>query len=111
MRVTSHFEDKYSIIKLEVDQILGYEAKEFQDVLLNSLERNIQFIIVNLSNIKYISSWGIEILIHGLATTVNRGGKFKIACLADNVLEVFKKVKIDTVLELYKTVDLAIQDS
>ena len=48
---------------------------------------------------------------HGLATTVNRGGEFKIACLADNVLEVFKKVKINTVLDLYETVDLAISNS
>lgn len=50
-------------------------------------------------------------LMHGLATTVNRSNEFKIACLADNVSEVFKKVKIDAVLNLYKTVDLAIADS
>ena len=46
-------------------------------------------------------------LIHGLATTTNRGGNFKIAGLADNVMQVFQKVKIDTVLNIYKTVELA----
>jgi len=50
-------------------------------------------------------------LMHGLATTVNRGREYKIACLADNVFEVFKKVKIDSVLDLYKTVELAVADS
>jgi anti-anti-sigma regulatory factor len=46
-------------------------------------------------------------LIHGLATTRNRGGELKIAGLAENVMQVFQKVKIDTVLSIYKTVDLA----
>jgi anti-sigma B factor antagonist len=111
MKVTTNIKDKFAILKFEVDQILGYEAKEFQEALLNSLGKDSKFIIVNLSNIKYISSWGIGMLIQGLATTKNRGGEFRVACLAENVLQVLKKVKIDTVLNLYETVDLAIADS
>ena len=107
MKVSSQIEGRYSVIKFEVDQVLGYEAQEFQDALLNSLEQKANCIIVDLSSVKYISSWGIGMLIHGLATTTNRGGNFKIAGLADNVMQVFQKVKIDTVLNIYKTVDLA----
>jgi anti-sigma B factor antagonist len=107
MRVSTQVENKYSVIKFEVDQVLGYEAQEFQDALLNSLEQKVNCIIVDLSSVKYISSWGIGMLIHGLATTTNRGGNFKIAGLADKVMQVFHKVKIDTVLNIYKTVELA----
>lgn len=111
MKVSVNIIDKFAILKFEVEQVLGYEGQEFQDNLLSSLDKKIGFVIVDLSNVKFISSWGIGMLMHGLATTVNRGGEFKIACLADNVFEVFKKVKIDTVLNLYETVDLAISDS
>lgn len=107
MRISAQIEHKYSVIKFEVDQVLGYEAQEFQDALLNSLEQKVNCIIVDLSSVKYISSWGIGMLIHGLATTTNRGGIFKIAGLADKVMQVFHKVKIDTVLNIYKTVELA----
>src|SRR4030066_684872 len=107
MSISTQIESKYSVIKFEVDQVLGYEAQEFQDALLNSLEQKVNCIIVDLSSVKYISSWGIGMLIHGLATTTNRGGNFKIAGLADNVMQVFQKVKIDTVLNIYKTVELA----
>jgi len=107
MRISLHIAEKYSIIKFNVDQVLGYEAQEFQDAVLNSLEHKVKSIIVDLSDVKYISSWGIGMLIHGFATTRNRGGDFKIAGLAANVLEVFQKVKIDTVLNIYNTVDLA----
>ena len=107
MSISTQIESKYSVIKFEVDQVLGYEAQEFQDALLNSLEQKVNCIIVDLSSVKYISSWGIGMLIHGLATTTNRGGIFRIASLADNVMQVFQKVKIDTVLNIYKTVESA----
>jgi len=107
MRLSSNIEDKFSIIKFDVDQVLGYEAQEFQDAVLTSLEQKANCIIVDLSSVKYISSWGIGMLIHGLATTRNRGGDFKLAGLADNVMQVFQKVKIDTVLNIYNSVELA----
>jgi anti-sigma B factor antagonist len=107
MKISSQTEDKFSIIKFDVDQILGYEAQEFQDLVLNSLEQNVNCIIVDLSAVKFISSWGIGMLIHGLATTRNRGADFKLTGLAENVIQVFQKVKIDTVLSIYKNVDLA----
>lgn len=107
MKITSKISDRHSVVKFEVEQVLGYEAQEFQDAILDALDKNVNVIIVDLSGVKYISSWGIGMLIHGLATTTNRGGKFKLAGLADNVMQVFQKVKIDTVLNIYKNVDSA----
>lgn len=107
MKISSKISEKFSIIKFEVDQVLGYEAQEFQDAILDSLDKNASVIIVDLSRVKFISSWGIGMLIHGLATSTNRGKSYKIVGLVDNVMDVFKKVKIDTVLSIYKTVDMA----
>ncbi len=107
MKVITVFKDQFAIISFKVDQILGYEVQEFQDAVLNSIDKGTKFIIVDLSGVKYISSWGIGMLIHGLATTKNRGGEFKIACLADKVFEVLQKVKINTVLDIHKSVDSA----
>jgi len=107
MKISSQIADKYSIIKFDIDQVLGYEAQEFQDAILDSLEKNAKVIIVDLSSVKFMSSWGIGMLIHGLATTTNRGGNFKVVGLADNIMQVFQKVKIDTVLDIYKSVDMA----
>ena len=111
MKVSVNIINKSAILKFEVEQVLGYEGQEFQDTLLNSLEKKINYVVIDLSSVKFISSWGIGMLMHGLATTVNRGGEFKIVCLADNVFEVFKKVRSDTVLDIYETVDLAIANS
>ena len=72
MRISSQISDKYSIIKFDIDQILGYEAQEFQDEVLNSLDKKVNSIIIDLSSVKFISSWGIGMLIHGLATIDDR---------------------------------------
>ena len=107
MKISSQITEKYSIIKFDIDQVLGYEAQEFQDAILDSLDKKATVIIVDLSSVKFMSSWGIGMLIHGLATTTNRGGNFRIVGLADNLMQVFQKVKIDTVLDIYKSVDMA----
>jgi anti-sigma B factor antagonist len=107
MKITSKISDRHSVVKFEVEQVLGYEAREFQDAIIDALDKNVKVIIVDLSGVKYISSWGIGMLIHGLATTTNRGGIFKIAGLADKVMQVFQKVKIDTVLDIYNSVEIA----
>ncbi len=73
MKLSSSIEDKYSVIKFNIDQILGYEAQEFQEAVLNSLEQKVTCIIVDLSAVKFISSWGIGMLIHGLATHEKQG--------------------------------------
>ena len=111
MKVSTLTKDKFAILKFEVDKITGYEAQEFQESLLNSLEKGFKLIIVDLSKIKFISSWGIGMLIHGLTTTRNRGGEFKIACAADSVLSVFEKVKIDKVLNISNTLEKAMSES
>lgn len=108
MKITSQILEKFSLIKFEIDQVLGYEAQEFQDAILDSLDKNVSCIIVDLSSVMFISSWGIGMLIHGLTTTKNRGGEFKIVCNTDSVLQVFKKVKIDSVLDIYSTSEEAI---
>lgn len=108
MKISSQISDKYSIVKFNIDQILGYEAQEFQDAILEALDNNIKSIIIDLSSVKFISSWGIGMLIHGLATTTNRGGNYKIVGIANNIMKVFRKVKIDTVLEIYDNVQNAI---
>lgn len=111
MRISTQVQGKFGILKFEIDQVLGYEAQEFQDALLDCLEKDIKFIIVDLSKVKYISSWGIGMLIHGLATTRNRGSEFKVVCLADNVLRVFKSCKLDSVLDIYESIEILMSNS
>jgi anti-sigma B factor antagonist len=107
MKVSSQISERFSIIKFEVDQVIGLEAQEFQDAILSTLDKDIFAVIIDLSRVKFISSWGIGMLIHGLATTKNSGKEYRIAGLTQNVMDVLKKVKIDKVLDIYNNVNAA----
>jgi len=53
------------VITLEGKMMLGYEANDFHEAIENAIERNKKKIVVDLSNVQFISSWGIGILMYG----------------------------------------------
>ncbi len=99
---------KAVVINLEGEMMLGYEANEFHEAVRNSIDGNKKKIIVDLKNVKFISSWGIGILIYGYTTTMNAGGQFKLAGVPGNVKEVIKKVKLDNVFQQFSSVEEAL---
>jgi anti-sigma B factor antagonist len=107
MLVSTAVKDQFGIIRFEVDKILGIEAGEFQESLVNLLEKNIKIIIIDLSGVKFVSSWGIGMLMHGLATTKNRGGEFMVAGISEKVAKTFKNLKIFSILDIYPSIEAA----
>jgi anti-sigma B factor antagonist len=98
-----------SIIKVEIEKMLGYEAEDFQKAVLDAFDKGKKSVIVDLSKVKFISSWGIGILIHGLTTAKNRDAKFRIAGASGYVIDSFKTIKIDSILDLYDSVEDALE--
>ena len=74
------------------------------------LEKNKKAIIVDLSEVKFISSWGIGILIYGYTTATNQGSNFKLAAVPDNIMETLQKVKVDIIFQKYDSVEEALKD-
>lgn len=94
-----------TIIKMVGKMMLGYSANEFHEAVLNSIEKNKKNIIVDLSEIETITSWGIGILMYGFTTTTNSEGTFKLVAVPDNIKNILKKVKLDEILEQSDTID------
>lgn len=99
---------KAVVINLEGEMMLGYEASDFHEAVRNSIDDDKKKIIVDLKNVKFISSWGIGILIYGYTTTMNAGGKFELASVPNNVKEVIKKVKLDSIFPQFASVEEAL---
>ncbi len=97
------------VITLEGKMMLGYEANDFHEAIENAIERNKKKIVVDLSNVQFISSWGIGILMYGYTTTTNSGGEFKLAAVPTKIYEVLKKTKLDTIFDKYASVEEALK--
>ena len=109
MNVNVNETDKAMIIKLQGEMMLGYEAEDFHNAISSSIE-NKKNVVVDLSEVKFISSWGIGILIHGYTTAINAGRTFKLAAVPDNIKETFKKIKIDSTFQKFNSVDEALNN-
>jgi anti-sigma B factor antagonist len=98
------------IINLEGKMMLGSEQDDFQNAVKSGVEKNKKDIVVDLSQVNFISSWGIGVLIHGYTTSVKAGKSFKLASVPDRVKEVFNKVKLHTIFSQYGSVDEALKN-
>ncbi|NNG27006.1 MAG: STAS domain-containing protein [Ignavibacteriaceae bacterium] len=110
MEVKTNETDTGVVIKLEGEMMLGYSANDFHEAIENAIEKNKKKIVVDLSDVRFISSWGIGILMYGYTTTNNYGGKFRLAAVSEKINEVLKKIKIDNVFEKFDTVEEALKN-
>lgn len=94
-----HIEKKEdrAIITLEKKHILGNEAGEIQNSIMDLIESGYKKIDIDLSKIDYVTSWGIGILIHGHTSCANRNVNFTLTGVGDKVLRILEKVKLDTI--------------
>ena len=110
MKVKIRETGKALIIKLEGEMMLGYETNEFHEAIKSSLEKKKNNIVVDLSEVKFITSWGIGILIHGYTTATNGGSSFKLAAVPEKVKETFRIIKLDSIFNQFNSVEEALKN-
>ena len=54
-------------------------------------------IVIDLSTVEYITSWGIGILVRDFTTTSNRNSKLSLSGISTKVREILSKVNLDNV--------------
>lgn len=110
MNVKTNVTDEGVVIKLEGEMMLGYEANDFHEAIKNAMQHKKKKVVIDLSNVHFISSWGIGILMYGYTTTTNMGGEFKLAALSEKIDNVLKTTKLDKIFSKYPTVEEALTD-
>ena len=110
MKVKTNETEKAVIINLEGEMMLGYEANDFHEAIRSGLDKNKKNIIVDLSEVKFISSWGIGILIYGYTTATNQGSSFELAAVPSVIKETLQKVKVDSIFKEFNSVEEALND-
>ncbi len=95
----NQLEDK-SVIVLKKKNILGTEGVDFQNKIIDLIENGNDSIEIDLSQVEYITSWGIGMLVHAHTTCVNRNVDFHLANVHDKIMSILKKVKLDCIFNI-----------
>jgi anti-anti-sigma factor len=93
--------DDITIITPE-DRLDTTTSPEFEKVLTKQFNDNISTIIIDFSNIEYISSAGLRVLLLGTKAMKKKNGKLCICSLNEQVHEVFD---ISGLLHIFKPYD------
>lgn len=92
--------EDYTIIKFNKNKLLGTEAVEFQDSVLDTLDKGVNSIVIDLSNVEYVTSWAIGMLVHAFTTSTNRSAQFSLVGVTQKVKEILSKVKLDKIFSI-----------
>jgi anti-anti-sigma factor len=92
--------DNTSIIIIDENQLLGIENEKFQTLVQNSIEQGSKNILVDLSHVKFISSWGIEGFLHAYKTCSNNNVNFNLKNVNVAIKNVLSKLKLNDIFNI-----------
>lgn len=103
--------EKYGavIIELKGNVMGGEDTKNFTDLLHKLIDENKLNVIVDLSNVKFMNSSGLGMLISGLTTMKKVNGHFKLACVSDKIESLLIITKLITIFDTFDSVDAAVK--
>lgn len=86
----------------------GDEAAELNTLLHKFLEENKKNVVVDLSDVKFMNSSGLGMLISGYTTIKNGGGNLKLANATDKIQSLLVITKLVSIFENYDSVEEAV---
>ena len=109
MKAKIHEQYNAAVIELKGRIEGGPFAAEFKETLQNLVKDNKKNIIVDMSDIKFINSNGIGILVAGYMTVKNGGGELKLVNSSSKVNGVLSITKLNQVFNSYTSMDEALK--
>lgn len=102
--------EKYNavIIELKGNVMGGEDTKEFNELLHKYLEEGKNNIVIDLSEVKFMNSSGLGMLIGGLTTMKKGGGNLKLARTTEKIESLLVITKLITIFESFDSVEEAI---
>lgn len=103
--------ERYNCIVFEFTGNLmgGPDATQFNEELHDLIDQNKTEIVADLSNVKFMNSSGLGILIGGLTTMRKAGGDLRIAGANKRIESLLMVTKLITVFKSYQDVEAAVE--
>lgn len=85
----------------------GPDASLLHDRLHEFIEKDKKKVVIDLSQVDWMNSTGLGILISSFTTLQNNGGELKLANITDKIQSLLTITKLVKVFDAYDTVDEA----
>ena len=100
MKLSINHVDNVCYITL-VGEIDSLSAGLIKDKIQNQIESKVFNIIIDLTQVKFMDSAGLGVLVSGLKLCTKNGGDLVLVGLTENVRELFHITRLDTVFKMF----------
>jgi anti-sigma B factor antagonist len=97
------------IIELKGNVMGGEDTKEFNELLHKFIDEDKKNVVVDLSDVKFMNSSGLGMLIGGLTTMKKANGHLKLARVTEKIESLLIITKLITIFEFYDSVEEAVK--
>ncbi len=111
-RINVNYTDEATIISFTDERILEEkDIKDLQESIMSVLEeaQNMTFIL-DFKNVRFLSSAVLGLLIRVSKKVYEQDGRLCLCQINPKIYEVFKITRLTKIFDIYKTVDLALDD-
>jgi anti-anti-sigma factor len=107
MNITLSQKSGTTVIQIagSLDALTSDEAQTFFDKQISSTQKSL---VIDLSQVDYLSSAGLRVLISALKNARQRGGDLYLAGLQDNVRQVLNLAGFTSIFKIFSTVEEAL---
>ena len=109
MNLTDREQDGVIILEPKGKIMGGPDASLLHDKLYEFIEQDKKRVVIDLSQVDWMNSTGLGILISGLTTLRNNDGKLKLANVTEKIQSLLTITKLAAAFESYDSVDDAIR--
>ena len=104
---TRSIDETTSVIKLE-GEVDVYTAPQLKQQIINMLDNNIIHIIVDLTDVEYLDSTALGVLIGGLKRLRERDGSLDLVCPNPRIRRIFEITGLDRIFDIHQSGDDAL---
>ncbi|MBW1942100.1 MAG: STAS domain-containing protein [Deltaproteobacteria bacterium] len=108
MDITSKNEDKALIISVS-GRMDAVTASDFENALTEFLDQGNSALIIDFSDLDYISSAGLRSILASAKKMKGMNGTLSLACLKEVVKEVFDISGFSAIIPIYDSVETALE--
>jgi len=109
MKISINEKYQAAIIELKGDLVGGVDAQLFRDKLYQLIKDGKKNVVVDMTDVKFMNSSGIGILISGYTTLKNAVGELKLAHISDKVKGILSITMLNKVFDIFDSVDDAVK--
>ncbi|MFB9864212.1 anti-sigma factor antagonist [Rufibacter immobilis] len=100
MKIDHTIENNILIIRLEGDMIGGPETQRLMDLANSTIDESMLLSAVDLSNVRFINSTGIGILVSLLTKFRNRGGELVLINPSEHIRKLLIITKLNAIFTI-----------